>query len=189
MCSAHNLTFVSTSRAMIMSPTSTLHLHTKETSKFAIYFHSIWDILHDNYCKLLFNLRMTAYYVKQWKYLHYRYYIFPVTQIRCLHFRSPVQSIPTLNLCKETASNVKITLNTPILIPCSPKKESYIYSAFSPSCSNENLQVNLPLFILTGARTLAALDHLLNWAFSKNTFQLLSTYSQWGKRRKYSHTN
>lgn len=83
--------------------------------------------------------------------------------MRCLCFRSPVQSVPIFTLCKEMASNVKITLNTPISnLLFTKKKKSYIYSAFSPSWSNENLQVNLPLLILTVARTLAALDHLLN---------------------------
>lgn len=120
MCSAYDLALVSTSRTMIMS----LPLLSTCTAKESLIICKVFPkylkgLLQDHECKLIFNLRMTAYYGKQWKYLHFHYYIFPVTQMRCLWFRSPVQSVPTFTLCKETASNVKIMLNTPILISCS----------------------------------------------------------------------
>lgn len=82
--------------------------------------------------------------------------------MRHLCFMSPGLSAPTFALCEQVASNMKKMLNTPILISCSPKYESYIYSAFSPSCSNENFQVNLALFILTVASTPGVPYHLLN---------------------------
>lgn len=91
---------------------------------------------------------MTAHYGKQWKYLHYHHYIFPARQMRCLHFRSPVHSVSTFTLSKEKASTVKIMSNNPILIFCMSKGEKNVYSAFPSSCSNENLQVGLPLIKL-----------------------------------------
>lgn len=41
---------------------------------------------------------------------------FPVKLMRCLCFKSPIQSVPKFTSLREIASNTKITLSTPILI-------------------------------------------------------------------------